>query len=307
MVIEPVQAPEGVVFNVQRASFHDGPGVRTTVFLKGCPLRCWWCHNPEGIEPWPQVIVNAARCVHCGSCTDACLLPGGPLASGEAVGTAGCLDCGRCFDVCPARARQRVGEEWSVAEVLVEVLRDRLAYDTSGGGVTFSGGEPLLQPDFLLACLDACRREGVHTAVDTCGLARSEVVAEVAGSTDLLLWDLKHLDPARHHDLTGAPLAPILANLEEASRLGVPIWLRIPLIPGVNDDPANLRAAVALATALEGVERVSLLAYHRTGTGKAVRLGRQAGPEGLQPPSLERMQAVAGMFIEAGINAVIGG
>jgi len=305
--IGSAQVPRGVVFNVQRASFHDGPGVRTTVFLKGCPLRCPWCHNPEGIAPRVQVIVNAARCLGCGSCADACPRPAGPLSSGEAVGVGGCLACDRCFDACPAEARQTVGREWTVPEVLAEVLRDRLAYDTSGGGVTFSGGEPLFQPAFLAACLEACRREGIHTAVDTCGSASREVAAAIAGRTDLLLWDLKHLDAERHRELTGVSLDPIVANLEAASRLGVRIWLRIPVIPGVNDDPANLRAVASLASALPAVERVSLLPYHRTGTGKAARLGREDGLAPVPQPSPERMREVAALFTEGGIQAVIGG
>ena len=301
------QPPRGVVFNVQRASFHDGPGVRTTVFLKGCPLRCPWCHNPEGIDPLPQVIVSVARCLGCGSCAEACPRPGGPLPSGDATGSAGCLDCGRCFDACPAGAREVVGREWTVDEVLSEVRRDRLAYDTSGGGATFSGGEPLHQPAFLIACLEACRREGIHTAVDTCGLAPAAVVEAVAGTADLLLWDLKHLDPARHRELTGAPLEPIIANLVAASRLGARVWLRIPVIPGVNDDDANVRAAAALAAELPGVERVSLLPYHRTGTSKGERLGRADLLDGVVPPPPERMRALAAVLADGGVLVVIGG
>lgn len=307
MSIGSAQVPRGVIFNVQRASFHDGPGVRTTVFLKGCPLSCPWCHNPEGIAPQAQVIVHDTRCLGCGSCADACPRPAGPLSSGEAVGDGDCLACGRCFDACPAEARQAIGREWTVPELLQEVLRDRLAYDTTGGGVTFSGGEPLSQPAFLAACLDACRREGIHTAVDTCGFASLEVATAITRRTDLLLWDLKHLHPERHRELTGVPLDPILANLQAASRLGIPVWLRIPVIPGVNDDPANLRAVAALAAALPAVQRVSLLPYHRTGTGKATRLGREDGLAPVPQPSPDRMREVAALFEEGGIEAVIGG
>ena len=307
MSLESAKVPRGVIFNVQRASFHDGPGVRTTVFLKGCPLRCSWCHNPEGVAPRPQVIVNAARCLGCGSCAEACPRQDGPLGSGALLGSGDCLACGRCFDACPAEARQVVGREWTVAEVLTEVLRDRLGYDTSGGGVTFSGGEPLFQPAFLAACLEACRREGIHTAVDTCGFAPGEVAASIAARADMLLWDLKHLDPVRHRELTGVSLDPILANLEAASRLGLRIWLRIPVIPGVNDDEANLRAAATLASRLTAVERVSLLPYHRTGTGKAARLGTENGLEAVAQPSPERMRALASVFADGGVEAVIGG
>ena len=297
----------GTVFNVQRASFHDGPGIRTTVFLKGCPLHCPWCHNPEGVAAAPEFLVSEARCLHCGSCIEACPRPGGPLPAGSALGSAGCAACGRCTQACPTGAREIAGRTWSVGGVLGEVLRDRLTYDESGGGVTFSGGEPLAQAEFLLGCLDACRNDGLHTAVDTCGFAGSAVIEEVAEQTDLLLWDLKVLDPDRHLALTGAPLQPILENLAVAAGSGTPIWLRIPVIPGVNDDEGTMHAAARLASATPAVKRVSLLPYHRTASGKRVRLGREDPLSGTAPPSEERMQGLAAFFEGTGIKTTIGG
>jgi pyruvate formate lyase activating enzyme len=199
-----------------------------------------------------------------------------------------------------------------VEEVLAEVLRDRLTYETSGGGVTFSGGEPLAQPDFLAACLEACRRSGLHTAVDTCGFAPREVALGIAGRTDLVLFDLKSLDPERHRALTGAPLEPILGNLAAIAGAGVPIWLRLPVIPGLNDGEDDLRAAARLAATTPGVERVSLLPYHRTGTGKLGRLGR---PDALAegplpspaPPPAGRLRALARIFEAEGLDTRIGG
>jgi pyruvate formate lyase activating enzyme len=297
----------GVVFNVQRASFHDGPGVRTTVFLKGCPLSCPWCHNPEGIAPWPQVMWAADRCLECGACHAACPRPGGPLAAGAALGSDGCAACGECAHGCPSGTRQIAGREWTVADVLDEVLRDRLAYDTSGGGVTFSGGEPLAQGTFLLACLDACRRAGLRTAVDTCGAAARELVVAAAKRTHLVLWDVKHTDEARHRDLTGAPLAPILANLAAVAEVGVPIWLRVPVVPGMNDDDDNLAGVARLAAATPNVQRVSLLPYHRTGSGKLARLGRVGETMPSAGPPAARVRALAAKIAATGVATSIGG
>jgi len=296
-----------VVFNVQRASFHDGPGVRTTVFLKGCPLACPWCHNPEGIVAAPEVTWASERCLECGACRAACPRPGGPLAAGAALGSDGCAACRACAEACPAAARQVAGRTMTVGEVLDEVLRDRLAYETSGGGVTFSGGEPMAQGAFLLACLDACRRAGLRTAVDTCGVASRELAVAVAKRTHLLLWDVKHTDEGRHRDLVGAPLAPILANLAAVAEVGVPIWLRVPVVPGMSDDEANLAAVARLAAATPNVQRVSLLPYHRTGTGKLGRLGRAGAAMPAGAPEAARMRALAAAVTAAGVPATIGG
>jgi pyruvate formate lyase activating enzyme len=295
------------VFNVQRASFHDGPGVRTTVFLKGCPLSCPWCHNPEGIAARPEVLHSADRCLSCGACRDACPRPGGPLAAGAALGSEGCAACAACAEACPTTARQIAGRSFTVGEVLDAVLRDRLAYDTSGGGVTFSGGEPLAQGAFLLACLDACRRAGLRTAVDTCGAAPRETAVAAARRTHLVLWDVKHLDAARHRELVGAPLAPILANLAAVAEVGVPIWLRVPVVPGMNDDDDNLAAVARLAAATANVERVSLLPYHRTGTGKLGRLGLADPLPGAAAPPDGRMAELAARVAASGVETRIGG
>ncbi len=297
----------GIVFDVQRCSFHDGPGIRTTVFFKGCPLRCRWCHNPEGIVPVPEILADAARCLGCGSCRAACPRPGGPLGRGRRLGEDGCLACGRCAEACPSGARRISGRIWSVGELLADVRKDLAVFEESGGGVTFSGGEPMLQPAFLRSCLEACRAEGLHTAIETCGSAAREVALSIAERADLLLWDVKHLDPNQHRELTGAPLEPILANLRAVSGLGVPIWLRVPVIPDLNDGPENLRAVARLAAELPSVLRVSLLPYHRAASRKRERLGRDDVLAGVTTPTPERMQELAELFAATGRETTIGG
>lgn len=299
--------PQGVIFNVQRASFHDGPGVRTTLFLKGCPLRCPWCHNPEGVQRGVQVGFDAGRCLHCNACLDACARAVGPLPAGARLGSAGCAACEACIEACPGGARRLFGRVVTVDDLLAEVGRDRPVFETSGGGVTFSGGEPLHQADFLCACLEGCRRAGIHTAVDTCGVAARQAVVAAASRTDLLLWDVKHLNPDRHLELTGTPLAPVLANLAAAAATGVTIWLRLPILAGVNDDEEHIAAVARLAAATPGVARLSLLPYHATGTGKLARLGDHGCTGGFAAPPSERLRALAGLLNHSGVDTTVGG
>ncbi len=273
----------GLVFNLQRYSIHDGPGIRTTVFLKGCPLRCPWCHNPEGQAREPELMLAPALCVRCGACATAC--PNGvarPAADAATHGSAACAHCGVCVEACPSGARRLAGTGMSVDEVLEAVEKDRVFYEESGGGVTFSGGEPLMQPEFLRECLTAARERGLHTAVDTCGHAATASLLDVADAADLFLFDLKLMDEARHRELFGVSNRLILENARALSGRGRPIWLRVPLVPGVNDDRENLAATAAFARTLDSVERVNLLPFHRTAREKYLRLGR-AGEMNEQP------------------------
>ena len=300
--------PTGLVFDVQRFSLHDGPGIRTTVFMKGCPLACRWCHNPEGMRTAPEIVVSPDRCIGCGACVDACPhgLPSG-VGGGWASSKDLCEACGLCVEACPTEARRLAGRALTVEQLVDEVTRDRVFFENSGGGVTFSGGEPLHQADFVLACLEALRGRGVHTAVDTCGLADRDDLLRAAALADLFLFDIKHMDEAAHAEWAGAPNGRILANLEVLARAHGAIWLRVPVVPGVNDDRANLGRTAALAATLPGVQRVSLLPYHELGEDKRERAGGPGAPFAATPPPPEHMRDIATIFEEAGLLTVIGG
>jgi pyruvate formate lyase activating enzyme len=298
----------GLVFNVQKYSLHDGPGIRTAVFLKGCPLCCSWCHNPESRSPRPELVVLETRCAACGECRRAC--PFGQAAAGngpQPTHLADCTLCGECVDACPTGARQIIGERKTVAEVMATVLQDRVFYEDSGGGVTFSGGEPLTQPAFLKALLEACRGEGLRTAVDTCGFACTDVLLEIARRTDLFLFDVKLMDDAKHRHYTGVSNGPILENLRALAKAHANIWLRVPVIPGVNDSDENLQATAEFATTLANIRQVNLLPYHRIGLLKFRRLGQPYSMESVEPPSGERMERAAGLFRSFGLTAKVGG
>lgn len=302
----PMQS--GLVFNIQKYSVHDGPGIRTTVFLKGCPLCCQWCHNPESQKAHPEVIVMENRCIACGECREVCqfaesLGKEGPLPRE----VEGCTLCGECVDACPTGARQIVGKRMTVQEVMTEITQDEVFYEDSLGGVTISGGEPLSQPAFLKELLIACRAHGLRTAVDTCGFACTDLVLEVGRLTDLFLFDLKLMDDVRHRRYTGVSNAPILANLKALDTVHDCVWVRVPLIPGINDDPANLEAVARFAASLSCVQRVNVLPYHKTAAQKFRRLGKEFPLSNLESPSAEQVEQAVQRFRSLGLETVVGG
>jgi pyruvate formate lyase activating enzyme len=299
---------EGLIFDIKKYAINDGPGIRTTVFFKGCPLRCPWCHNPEGQSFLPEVIVRPSRCVPgCRECLAACgpgalaMSPDGPLLDKPK-----CDLCGRCASICPSGAIEVVGRKADAATVIAEIEKDRLFYEESGGGVTFSGGEPLSQAEFLAELLDVCRARGLATTVDTCGYAPPEAVSQVANRADLFLFDLKVMDEKRHDDLTGQPNGVILENLRRLVRLGQKPVIRLPLIAGVNDDERNIRETAAFLRDLGAVTEISILPYHALGREKYRGLGKKSRADALKAPAPERLGEIKRDLESLGFRVQLG-
>ena len=302
----PDQDPEGMIFNIQRFSLHDGPGIRTTVFLKGCPLRCDWCSNPESQSPSPQLMVRQVACIGCGQCLASC--PRGALslkAERRSIDWVRCDQCLQCVEACLYQSLLLCGRSISTQEVVRECLRDKPFYDRSGGGVTLSGGEPLGQARFVLQVLGACKALGLHTALDTSGYAPWPVLESVLAAIDLLLFDLKHLDPERHRQVTGLDNALILENLEKAASSGARIWLRIPLIADLNDGEEHFRQVCLLALDRR-IEKISLLLYHEGGKSKAEQTGRPYRAGSAAAPSPERLELLRKIADEHRILVSVG-
>jgi len=305
-----IQAP---IFNVQPFAVHDGPGIRTTVFVKGCPLRCLWCANPESNLAAPQLMTYASKCTGCGSCITVC--PQNAITLAERRGKIAavtdrslCTDCGVCTAACKTEAREIAGKAMSVGEVMQQVLRDRPFYETSGGGMTVSGGECLMHPEFTEALLFAAKQEDLHTAVESCSFASREVIDRVFRYVDLGLLDIKHMNSETHKELTGVPNEVILDNIRHIhNELRVAVTVRIPVIPGYNDSDENIAATAAFTAGELGTDvPLHLLPYHRLGESKSESLG-QTPALMLEVPPAEHMEHLKAIVESYGLTSQIGG
>jgi pyruvate formate lyase activating enzyme len=300
------EEPRGIIFDIERFAIHDGPGIRTTLFLKGCPLACWWCHNPESISPRPQLAFFPNKCIGCGRCFTACpngvheLRPDG----GREMHREKCVSCGKCAATCFAEALVIEGREITVGEAVEELRKDTPFYETSDGGITLSGGEPMRQAAFSAAVLAACRREGLHTALDTSGYAPWEEYERVLPFVNLVLYDFKLADPEEHRRYTGVSNELIRENLARIDAAGVPVEIRIPVIPGVNDGRANIEESARVLSGLKSLTRVVLLPYHALGETKYPRVGRTYRLDGLASPSREHMEEIAGWIGAHGLRVL---
>jgi pyruvate formate lyase activating enzyme len=299
-------AVRGVIFDIKRFAVYDGPGIRTTVFLKGCPLRCLWCHNPESMSRQVQLMFTPMKCIGCGNCLEVCPQGAHQLVDEQHVIVRElCVTCGACAEGCYAGALELAGREVTVAEMLDEVLRDRPFYETSGGGMTLSGGEPLFQYEFTRALFQAAKAEGIHTALDTTGLAPWERLELLLDDVDLILYDLKQMDSERHRALTGVPNEQILENLRQVDGVGQRSWIRIPLIPGQNDSDANYHALGRFISGLEHVERVEILRYHRLAESKYESVGYDYTLQGLETPSEEWAESRRQILVSYGLTQAV--
>jgi pyruvate formate lyase activating enzyme len=301
---------KGIIFNLQRYSIHDGPGIRTTVFLKGCPLRCLWCQNLESQASQPEIFFNREKCTGCGTCVEAC--PEGAIKIKDGVSRTNrqlCKGRGKCAEVCPNEARNLMGRYVTAGEVFKEVKADEIFYQRSGGGVTLSGGEPLAQPEFDIALLKLCKDAGINTALDTSGYERWETLRRVLNYVDLVLYDFKHMDPVEHKKCTGVSNDLILDNARKIHHeSSIPILARVPIIPGYNDSVENIEATARfIATELDNSTKVHLLPYHRLGEIKYERLERPGKSVSIEPPSEERMSKLKKMVESFGLTVYIGG
>lgn len=305
---------EGTILEIQRMSTEDGPGIRTTVFMKGCPLSCTWCHNPESISPLPQVLWMKNRCIGCHICIDAC--PEGALSPTEEeiqINRDQCKGCGTCADACPSTAMELLGQKWTVDNLVEELLKDRAYFEASSGGVTISGGESTMQKDFVAALLQGLNRHGIHTAVDTCGVCSTNALDAILPHANLVLFDMKLIDPDQHRTYTGTDNAIILENLSHTVRLvkdhlhPEALWIRTPIIPGATDSDDNILGIGRFLFSLPSgaITRWELCAFNNLCADKYARLGRTWDFAGAPLMAADKMEHLATVARSSGMDPAI--
>ncbi len=274
----------GNILNIQRFCTDDGLGIRTTVFLKGCPLRCIWCHNPESQLKEPEILYNADKCVSCGRCVAVCKEKCHSIYDKHLFDRGGCIGCGACCAVCQSKALELCGQSVTAEQVFSELIRDKVFYDTSGGGVTLSGGEPLFQPEFSAEILRMCKTHGIHTAIETSGFASEEAVRSVIKYCDTVLFDIKETDDELHRQYTGVSLKPILSNLDIIDEMGIPFIIRAPLIPTLNAREDHIKALTDIRSSVKHCQGIEIMPYHNIGAYKYALLGRNYVCSDIMPP-----------------------
>lgn len=298
---------KGMIYNIQKFSVHDGPGIRTTIFLKGCPLNCQWCHNPESQNAYRDILYFEGKCSSCGICQEVCSEKAIFIQNNMLkIDRKTCTLCGRCIEECHNKALQFAGEEVTVDELLEEIEKDIIFYDESNGGVTFSGGEPLLQHKFLNKILMKCKEQYIHTAVDTSGYAPWENFEGILDNVDLFLYDIKIINELEHKKYTGVSNELIIENLLKLIKHDKRIIVRIPIIPTINDNHENLEATGRFLSNLN-IEQVNILPYHDIGKDKYLRLGRNYILDAISVPSAEKMNSIKNYLAGFKLNVKIGG
>ena len=297
---------QGIIFDIKKYAVDDGPGIRTTVFFKGCPLRCWWCHNPEGQAQAPELMYRRMRCIRSGECARNCPRKAISYSKGRIyIKRSDCDLCGICSQKCPTEALTIVGKQRNVEEIMKEVSKDAVFYEQSRGGITISGGEPLMQLDFLNELLEECKKRNIHTAVDTCGFSPQEAFDRIRDKVDLFLYDIKMIDEEKHMKYTGVSNRLILGNLSRLAENGSEILIRFPVIPGINDGEDNIIKTARFLVS-HGIERICLLPYHRAGIEKYRSLGRTYKMRRTRPPSDESLSLIKEKLETYGLRAKIG-